>query len=436
MFKPSVSREKSSLYGSELTTSATYHITSRIFYTLSFICTSLAFFFYVYLAYEKWKILPDIAIRKNQKFIGEIPFPAVTICSPVFSRVELVYYQNFSSDAMKVSQKEALENITPDEANYLISNMQACNPSYLYLTEQIYQHRTRSNVIKLMDESFLRTIEVFATCYYGAKMVKCSRMINRVLTDRGFCYSFNMQGFGKIFNADVINDDFHYYKTPLDDDNQTSEWNLEKGFVEGHQDDVVPIVAQKSVSIGFQLYVQKKNLENSCSKFKGSFNYFYHLPNEIPTTMHPKQFIQLNQKMLVTLTATAYKTSEELRKLKPEARGCYFEGERTLKFFKSYTKHNCDFECVTNYTLRKCGCVKFSMPRDKNTSVCDIDKIRCYYLATARWPIYNATTKQLEESCGCLRTCSDIKYSVNMAEITPIAVKDNRFLKMIGLKDE
>lgn len=44
-------------------------------------------------------------------------------------------------------------------------------------------------------------------------------------------------------------------------------------------------------------------------------------------------------------------------------RQCYFDEERHLKFFKVYSETNCELECIANYTLSICGCVKFSMPR-------------------------------------------------------------------------
>ncbi|KAG5680507.1 hypothetical protein PVAND_010014 [Polypedilum vanderplanki] len=434
-----------------LQSNRTYNIASRIFYTFSFICTTLAFLFYVYRAYKKWKIIPDIVIRKNQKFLGEIPFPAVTICSPVFSRPELLYYPNYSSDTLK-SNIKVLAKITPNEANYYISNMQACNPSYTAVIEVIKTIQTRNNTVELLNESFLSVDEVFAMCHYAAKLTECKRLFNRVLTDRGFCYSFNMQGFNTIFNADVISDDFNSYKrrkiskSPykhhdlhserINDDNETVEWTLDKGFIEDHDNDIIPVAADKNTNLGIYLFVDKNNLENSCTKYANTFNYYFHLPNEISTQMHKKHFIPINEKNIVTLTANVVKTSNELRKLKPIARGCYFEGERKLKFFNSYTKLNCEFECMTNYTLKICGCLKFSMPRDKNTPICNIDKILCYFDAMSYWPGYNLTTKQIEASCGCLDTCSDIKYSILSIETTPMSMNKSKFLMKNGFEQE
>jgi Amiloride-sensitive sodium channel len=40
-------------------------------------------------------------------------------------------------------------------------------------------------------------------------------------------------------------------------------------------------------------------------------------------------------------------------------RQCYFEGEKSLKYFKIYSKSSCDQECFSNASLSTCGCVPF-----------------------------------------------------------------------------
>lgn len=66
---------------------------------------------------------------------------------------------------------------------------------------------------------------------------------------------------------------------------------------------------------------------------------------------------------------------------------------------------------MTNYTLKKCGCVKFSMPRDKETPVCDLDKAKCYQNAMLEWPDKEDDPMM---PCGCLPTCNDIQYSIKL----------------------
>ena len=94
----------------------------------------------------------------------------------------------------------------------------------------------------------------------------------------------------------------------------------------------------------------------------------------------------------------SYRADDALRSFSPHLRNCYFEGEKVLKYFKTYTKALCDYECLTNHTLEKCGCVKFSMPRGKNTRVCRLDELKC-------------TEKLSKVKCECLSPCYDLRYS-------------------------
>lgn len=55
-------------------------------------------------------------------------------------------------------------------------------------------------------------------------------------------------------------------------------------------------------------------------------------------------------------------SSKKIEHYKPVERQCFNNDERQLRFFKFYGKHNCEMECLTNFTKKECGCVKFSMP--------------------------------------------------------------------------
>jgi hypothetical protein len=120
---------------------------------------------------------------------------------------------------------------------------------------------------------------------------------------------------------------------------------------------------------------------------------------------HSENYLRIETFKTIFLTATIKTTDESLRSYTPEQRRCYFEGERKLQFFASYTKAQCEIECLTNKTLEKCGCVRFSMPREEGTKVCNIDELKC-------------ATNQFFEliknigSCGCLKPCNDIEYKI------------------------
>jgi amiloride-sensitive sodium channel len=126
------------------------------------------------------------------------------------------------------------------------------------------------------------------------------------------------------------------------------------------------------------------------------------MPNEILTPFHKPEFFKVKSMKEIYMKVIKFTTSKDLRKFDPDKRGCYFEGERKLKFFKSYTKKQCEFECLANATLKACGCVKFSMPRNKITPICDLDKVPCYLR------VINKSHK----SCNCLQSCTYMEYDI------------------------
>jgi amiloride-sensitive sodium channel len=403
--------------------------------TLSVIGCAILFGFYAKDAYKKWRITPDILIRINQKNIKEIPAPAVSVRTPLFARDRLANSIEFSFKVKELQTTGKMFNITPTEASYLMANMHGCHPSFPIEVLSILPVRTETNVLKLINESALDTDEVLFGCSYRNIHVKCSTMFNRILTDRGFHYAFNMLGHKSIFNDDVISGDFDFYKRKtirkspflnnenhnvvLDDDNEMVQWSLENGFVKDHDMDSIPITAQKIKPVRFLLSLNKSDAENYCVALFETFNFFMHLPNEMPTPLHQRNYVRFGDIKFMMLTAKMYSADDELRRIEPEARGCYFEGERKLKFFKSYTKMHCEFECMTNYTLKVCGCVKFSMPRDDYTKVCDDRRASCFFDVMNEFPNYDVAEKT-SDSCNCLRTCTDIKYRVEYEEVSRI----------------
>jgi amiloride-sensitive sodium channel len=105
--------------------------------------------------------------------------------------------------------------------------------------------------------------------------------------------------------------------------------------------------------------------------------------------------------------------SPELQKYDVKYRQCYFDGEKKLKFFKIYTEKNCKFECLTNLTLTKHGCVRYYMPRFKSTPIC----------TTKELDAVSYTEIDFEDGldsnqCDCYPPCNNINYELfSMAEI-------------------
>ncbi|XP_070498133.1 pickpocket protein 28-like [Chironomus tepperi] len=319
-------------------------------------------------------------------------------------------------------------NLSIQEQNYLASNIHTCMPTLAFLAKRHTKERTSNNIVKLLNDSFLTINETLMNCAYKEVLSDCSVFINRVLTDRGFCYTFNLMGFNTIFNDKTISEDFHSYKRrtivksmdifhPLssekvDDKADFHKWSLDKGYDKYHDADSVPVKAEKLKSFSVNLVMRESDIPNICMATGRVFSFYIHLPNEMMLPTHQEYFVEFRKKADVLLTAKSYTANEGIRKFEPRYRGCYFEGEKQLKFFKTYTKSHCEFECMTNYTLNVCGCVRFSMPRSSSTPVCTIDNAECANDMMSKWPDYERFNDRFEATCGCLKTCNDLKYDV------------------------
>lgn len=56
-------------------------------------------------------------------------------------------------------------------------------------------------------------------------------------------------------------------------------------------------------------------------------------------------------------------TSDGLHGYSPNERGCFYNSERRLDFYKIYSENNCNMECGTNYMIKLLGRVPFFSPR-------------------------------------------------------------------------
>lgn len=164
------------------------------------------------------------------------------------------------------------------------------------------------------------------------------------------------------------------------------------------------------------------DLEYIC---RGAFQGFkIVMPGEIPNLS--KQFLRvpLGQEVMIGVHPTMI-TSQGLTGHLPERRQCFFSDERELRFFKVYTKSTCELECLTNYTYRSCGCVKFSMPRDDSMKVCNQSQIQCYVAAEKALMLTDlkqclrkapGVNKHGQTDCNCLSSCTSINYEAELSQ--------------------
>lgn len=158
----------------------------------------------------------------------ELPFPSTTICNSIFSRDLNVNFKKIMN--------ENPANYTVDQQNILAANTQWCDTKSTLEALNASQHRSDKNILKIMSDSQFKLDEFMFGCSYRSKPIACSKLFTRVLTDFGYCFTYNMQDHHALFN-EIISDDFDDYGKL--DKPQQIQWTLDGGFIK-HSDNVFP----------------------------------------------------------------------------------------------------------------------------------------------------------------------------------------------------
>jgi acid-sensing ion channel, other len=119
---------------------------------------------------------------------------------------------------------------------------------------------------------------------------------------------------------------------------------------------------------------------------------------------------QYGHDLEIVVSPQITRTDENLRSVDPHKRNCYFDGEKTLRFFKIYTLKNCEQECLFEYFLwiNKLRCVPNYIVRDENTTICDHrHEGRVTYFRFA----FEQDRAKVRSKCGCLERCNSITYN-------------------------
>lgn len=289
-----------------------------------------------------------------------------------------------------------------------------------------YSH---ADMVGILRNISVKVQETILTCHVNG--VRCKELFTETLTDEGICFTFNGFSSYDFFRDGVLHDEYRY----LNGQKNMTNWNPNTGFVPGKTYQSYPIRALGSgleAGLSMMLMVADTDAEEHCREQQG-FKFILHAPKEYPQVRKKFVLVSYSQDVTLAVRPIIYKTSTELSGYHPNRRHCYFSHERPLKFFRIYSQINCELECVTNFTLQFCGCVKFSMPRSQGTRVCQTSEIGCVMNAENEMlkraaAIRLKKLQNLDTACDCLPDCTSIEYD---AEITQTKCD---FKKTMGLR--
>lgn len=146
-----------------------------------------------------------------------------------------------------------------------------------------------------------------------------------------------------------------------------SHWNLENGYDDGFNGNGYPLRvfnARRDAALRVMVHLSIHDLEYMCTGPIHGFKVVLHTPGQVLKISRHSFRIPLADVAEILIKPKLIITSNELRNYDPNERKCFFSSERHLRFFKYYAQHNCEAECLANFTKIYCGCVKFSMPSE------------------------------------------------------------------------
>lgn len=183
---------------------------TRVFWTFSFLLSICGFCFYLHTSYVKTFINPDFGMKINQKLSREIPFPAITVCSPLFTRDKIVDIREYFKIALRNEKFAA--NLSESQCEYFSANNHWCFANYARFSTCEDDSR---KIVEFLQKSSVKVSEFIVACTFGLNFYDPTEMFQKVLTDgHGFCYTYNVQDFEVIFKEE-ISEEFKFIREEI-----------------------------------------------------------------------------------------------------------------------------------------------------------------------------------------------------------------------------
>ncbi|XP_019537219.2 pickpocket protein 28-like [Aedes albopictus] len=364
--------------------------------------------------YQKWDETPVIvSFHEKTTPVWKIPFPAVTICPRTKWSSS---WLNFS-EQYDVIMSDGID--ATNRTDEILALMQLCDRTFMTSS----RNRFKSFPNKTTNESYVDLMKAMPvpfntdhfSCHFAGEPIDFDFFFRKTLTEEGLCYTFNGLSSEDLLKVKTDPDLFAKKRSP--------HWTLDSGY-----SSEANLLSYPYRSIGpgalaglsVMLVAQEKNLEYGCSGPVQGYKVLLHSPADYPQMTNRYIHIPLDQEVMIAVKPQMIQNSRKLEYYPPERRQCYLSCDRSLRFFRVYTQDNCNLECLTNYTMMRCGCVRFSMVRSEDMPVCETNQISCMQDAETELLEMGVLDDENETNfhteCDCMPGCTSVDYDVEITQ--------------------
>ncbi|XP_019890550.2 pickpocket protein 28 [Musca domestica] len=374
---------------------------------------------------DKYRETPVIvSFSEKSTDIWNIPFPAVTICSEIKRTQRSGPSYSDLSEWYDENPHDLAKNLSSTDLHEFLTMLQICpltaieNDVRIPLAEPL-------DFFQTLDEMLPDFEITFPICaWFYSEAVECERLLTKTYTEEGICYTFNALNATDLYRENTVQYERMGLSQPMDSIetlNRTLSWTLAEGYAENSPLFTYPARILKSgAKTGLHVVVRafKNDSDSSCTGPMQGLKILLHAPDDVQ--MVSESFIRLSMQRQVSIAVKPQMTttSKNIEAFTPAQRQCQMPDERYLRFFKVYTEKNCELECLTNFTLAQCGCVRFAMPRTWDMPVCREDQMECYASAEGNLSamFFSSDFKESTNKCNCLPACTSLDYDVEISE--------------------
>lgn len=175
------------------------HWIERLFWVVAFFISLFGCSLLIYKLYVKWLQYPVIvSFAEESTPVWQIPFPAITICPETKNKMERFDFANVFNNILN----DTKENVTADDLMALEAMAQICDSTIFRDLPPMNSGLAPTDIVKQLKSLRTPINETATLCRWKRIAEDCRNYFTEILTEEGYCFTFNILDFNEMYNED------------------------------------------------------------------------------------------------------------------------------------------------------------------------------------------------------------------------------------------